>query len=146
MFSSFQRYAQKTTYLTASATWLAIIVTTTCQSSQRGVSCVSYSRLQGNSDASNAWWETYSFLKSPIVGTRSWNMRRCLKDQFTPNWPAVLESLGGARFVEEKKKLWRFLELLIILLRWLKCYIFKKIMVHLDIILIWCFKKVEKKV
>lgn len=51
---SFQRYGQKIMYLTALATLLAITVTTICRLCQLGVNCVSYSPLEGNSDACDA--------------------------------------------------------------------------------------------
>lgn len=61
---SFQRYGQKIIYLTALAILLAITVTTICRLCQLGVNCVSYSLLEGNSDACNAWWEMGSSEQS----------------------------------------------------------------------------------
>lgn len=51
---SFQRYGQKITCLTALAILLAITVTTIFRLCRLGVNCVSYSLLEGNSDACNA--------------------------------------------------------------------------------------------
>lgn len=120
MSFSFWRYGQKITYLTALATLLAITVTTICRLCQPGVNYVSYSQLEGNSDACNAWWEIGSSEQSLLP---SWNLKTKCEEKllkgsvrwqcFRESWPTVtlLEAPEDTRFVKDTKKI--FIELLL---------------------------------
>lgn len=138
LFFIIQRYGQKTTCSIASATSLAIIETTIFPSCQPGANCVSFSPSAGSTDTCNAWWEEERVGLSLVY---SWNLKmnfenlrsasgRLRIQMFGPDYGNCAAGAGKICLRSKKRKIYRT----VILLWRLKCYIFAKMSVHLDII------------